>query len=159
MKTLGAGKLISPEHTPFAKPMTVPQCIHYALTRPAVASVLLGCQTGAEVRDAVGYLDTDDGQRDYTPVMNTLKSDFRGKCVYCSHCQPCPAGIDIASVNKYLDIAKLNEAEIPPSIRSHYASLAHTGGDCIGCKSCEKRCPFGVSVIENMKHATRLFGR
>lgn len=158
MKTLGAGKLISPEHTPFAKPMTVPQCIHYALTRPAVASVLLGCQTGEEVRDAVSYLDTDEAQRDYTPVMHTLKSDFRGKCVYCSHCQPCPVGIDIAAVNKYLDIAKLNEKEIPPSIRSHYTALAHTGGDCINCKSCEKRCPFGVEIAANMAKAKELFG-
>ena len=38
MKSLGAGKLISPEHTPFCKPLTVAQCIHYALTRPAVAA-------------------------------------------------------------------------------------------------------------------------
>ena len=159
MKTLGAGKLISAEHTPFAKPMTVPQCIHYALSRPAVASVLLGCQTGDEVRDAVSYLDTDDTQRDYTPVMNTLKSDFHGNCVYCSHCQPCPVGIDIAAVNKYLDIAKLNEREIPPSIRSHYASLSHTGSECIGCKRCEKRCPFGVNITANMAKAAQLFGK
>lgn len=159
MKTLGAGKLISPEHTPFEKPMTVAQCIHYALTRPAVASVLLGCQTGAEVYDAVKYLETTDEERDYTPVMNTLKSDFKGKCVYCSHCQPCPAGIDIAAVNKYLDIAKLNEEQIPPSIRSHYLALKQTGSDCIGCKSCEKRCPFDVPITDNMAKAKELFGR
>ena len=28
MKALGAGKLISPEHTPFARPLTVAQCVH-----------------------------------------------------------------------------------------------------------------------------------
>ena len=39
----GAGKLISPEHTPFCKPLTVAQCIHYVLTRPAVVSALVGC--------------------------------------------------------------------------------------------------------------------
>ena len=49
MKTLGAGKLLSPEHTPFQKPMTAAQCIHYALTRPAVASGMLGCKTREEV--------------------------------------------------------------------------------------------------------------
>ena len=67
-------------------------------------------------------------------------------------------GIDIAAVNKYLDIAKLNEKEIPPSIRSHYTALAHTGGDCINCKSCEKRCPFGVEIAANMAKAKELFG-
>ena len=158
MKTLGAGKLISLEHTPFSKPMTVAQCIHYALTRPAVASVLLGCKTGAEVLDVVRYLDMSDAERDYTPVLGTLRNDFRGNCVYCSHCQPCPVEIDIATVNKYLDIARLDEANIPPSIRSHYAGLANSGRDCIGCGNCESRCPFGVHIIDNMAAAAKLFG-
>lgn len=158
MKTLGAGKLLSAEHTPFGQPMTVAQCIHYALGRPAVSSVLLGCKTRGEVLDAVRYLDMDDGERDYTPVLGTLRNDFRGNCVYCSHCQPCPAEIDIAAVNKYLDIARLDEGNVPSSIRSHYAGLAHGGEDCIGCGSCESRCPFGVPVIGNMAAAARIFG-
>ena len=29
MKTLGAGKLLSPKHTPFSRPMTAAQCIHF----------------------------------------------------------------------------------------------------------------------------------
>lgn len=157
MKTLGAGKLISAEHTPFQQPMTVPQCIHYALTRPAVASVMLGCQTRQEVLDAVRYLDMSDSERDYTPVLGTLRNDFRGNCVYCSHCQPCPVDIDIAAVNKYLDIARLDEDNIPPSIRSHYAGLANGGGACIACGNCETRCPFGVPIIENMAAAARIF--
>ena len=90
--------------------------------------------------------------------MKTLRNDFRGNCVYCSHCQPCPAGIDIAAVNKYLDIARLDADRVPPSIRSHYAGLAHGGKDCIGCGHCERRCPFGVAVIENMAAAAEIFG-
>lgn len=158
MKTLGAGKLISPEHTPFEKPMTVPQCIHYALTRPATASVLLGCKTGDEVRRNMEYLQASEHERDYSAVLGTLRNDFRGNCVYCSHCQPCPMKIDIAAVNKYLDIARLDEANIPPSVRSHYQDLAFGGDLCIGCGSCERRCPFGVKIIENMVSAAKLLG-
>lgn len=156
MKTLGAGKLISPEHTPFAAPMTVPQCIHYALTRPAVASVMLGCSSGAEVLDTLNYLKASDAERDYSHIYGTLRNDFKGNCVYCSHCQPCPVGIDIAAVNKYLDIARLDTERIPPSIKSHYASLSHKGAECIGCGSCEKRCPFDVPIIKNMAEAENL---
>lgn len=158
MKTLGAGKLISAEHTPFKQPMTVAQCIHYALTRPAVASVMIGCKTAEEVMDVVSYLDKSDEEKDYTPVLGTLRNDFKGNCVYCSHCQPCPAGIDIAAVNKYLDIARLDEANVPASIRSHYAGLTAGGKDCIECGSCESRCPFGVQIIDNMAAAARIFG-
>lgn len=158
MKTLGAGKLISAEHTPFAQPLTVAQCMHYTLTRPAVTSVLLGCQSSTEILDAIKYLNMNDSERDYTHVMNTLRNDFAGNCVYCSHCQPCPAKIDIATVNKYLDIAKLDDQNVPPSICSHYAGLTHSGKDCIKCGSCEKRCPFGVKIIDNMASAARIFG-
>ena len=158
MKTLGAGKLISAEHTPFSKPMTVNQCVHYALSRPAVCSVLLGCQTGEEVRSAMSYLDATEEEKDYTGFLNAMERDFRGHCVYCGHCAPCPVQIDVASVNKYLDIAKLDTERIPPSVQAHYKSLGAHGGDCIACGSCEKRCPFDVPVIRQMEEAKTLFG-
>ncbi len=158
MKPLGAGKLISAEHTPFAQPMTVAQCLHYALTRPAVASALLGCRTAAELYDAVRYNGLPDEEKDYSAAIGTMKNDFAGQCVYCGHCQPCPAGIDVAAVNKYLDIALLDEAAVPPSIRQHYGALGAAGADCIACGSCEERCPFDVPVMDRMARAARLFG-
>lgn len=157
MKTLGAGKLLSKEHTPFSKPLSVHQCIHYALSRPAVSSALIGCRTRTEVLDAVRYFDIEDSEKDYSEVLSGMRNNFKGNCVYCGHCQPCPMGIDVASVNKYLDIASLNTANIPSSVRSHYKSLSHGGNECINCGSCENRCPFGVPVIENMKKAVKLF--
>ncbi len=159
MKTLGGGKLLLPEHTPFAKPLTVPQCVHYALSRPAVASVLLGCQTSGEMLNAMRYFELDDSEKDYAEILGTMRNDFKGNCVYCSHCQPCPVGIDIATVNKYFDIARLDIANIPPSIRSHYLSLSNSGSDCVGCGSCESRCPFSVPIIKNMAEAEKLLGK
>jgi predicted aldo/keto reductase-like oxidoreductase len=159
MKTLGVGKLISPEHTPFARPLTTAQCIHYALSRPAVASAIMGSSSADEVHDAAGYLTASGIERDFAKIIGTVKSDFRGNCVYCSHCQPCPSEIDISAVHKYLDIARLDKANVPPSIRSHYLSLPHSGEKCVACGSCEERCPFGVSVIANMKDAVRIFGK
>ncbi|MDL2210454.1 4Fe-4S dicluster domain-containing protein, partial [Desulfovibrio sp. OttesenSCG-928-O18] len=86
------------------------------------------------------------------------KGGFKGSCVYCNHCLPCPSNIDIAAVNKYLDIAMLDEAAIPPSIAGHYRSLKAHGSDCVACGSCESRCPFGVKVIDGMEKAAALFG-
>lgn len=159
MKTLAAGKLLSAEHTPFAKPMTPAQCIHYALNRPAVVSTLVGCQNRQHVLDAVKYFTLSDEEKDYAPIISSVKKDFRGCCVYCNHCLPCPSEIDIASVNKYLDIAVLDENNIPSGAMHHYRKLANHASDCIECGSCEERCPFGVNVIENMRDAARIFGQ
>ena len=154
MKSYGSGKLLSAEHTPYARPLTVHQCTHYALSRPAVASVLPGCQTAEEMQQIVAYCTATDEEKDYAQVIATARNDFRGNCVYCSHCQPCPVGIDIAAVHKYLDIARLDVANIPPSIRSHYQGL--NSAECINCGHCEKRCPFGVSVSKNIQEAAKL---
>jgi hypothetical protein len=158
MKALGSGKLLSPQHTPYAQPLTLGQCLHYALSRPGVASVLPGCKTGAEMKEALSYLTLTNEEKDYAPILCDMRNDFKGSCVYCSHCQPCPAGIDIAVVHKYLDIARLNKKEVPPSVRSHYQSLGNKGEDCTQCGHCEGRCPFAVTVMDNMKEAEGLLG-
>jgi predicted aldo/keto reductase-like oxidoreductase len=62
-------------------------------------------------------------------------------------------------VNKYLDIAKLDEKAIPPSIKQHYNSMEHHGSECISCGSCESRCPFSVPIIKNMEKAASVFGK
>ncbi len=159
MKTLGAGKLSSKDHTPFSAPMSVHQCIHYALTRPAVYTTLLGCQSRSEVDEALGYLNASQEERDYIPFLQKLEQNFEGKCVYCNHCLPCPSSIDIAAVNKYLDMALLhNSGDIPPAIKAHYRHLDAGRSDCIRCGSCEERCPFKVPIISNMEKAAQLLG-
>jgi len=157
MKTLGAGKLLSPEHTPFSKPLSVTQCIHYALTRPAVVSALIGCATGEQVLEAVNYLNASEEERDYSAIIKDYQGSMKGSCVYCNHCLPCPSKINIASVNKYLDIALLDEKNIPPSVLSHYRDLDHHASLCTACGSCEERCPFSVPVMDKMRKAKDLF--
>lgn len=158
MKTLGAGKLLRAEHSPFGRALSVGQCIHYALSRPGVASVLLGCASAAEVREACGYLSMSEEEKDYSGIIEGRTGAMKGACVYCSHCQPCPAGIDIAALHRYLDIARLDPDHVPPSIRQHYRALEARGSDCIQCGSCESRCPFQVRVIDNMAQAAQVFG-
>ncbi|HWS29373.1 MAG TPA: aldo/keto reductase [Clostridia bacterium] len=159
MKTLAAGKLLTKEHTPFAKPLTVAQCIHYALTRPAVKSVMIGCQNRKEVEEAVAYLSAAPEVLDYTEAISGMNKDFKGSCVYCNHCLPCPVNIDIAAVNKYLDIALMDKFAAQKGAGEHYVALDTHGSDCIQCGSCESKCPFSVPVMQNMEKAAEIFGR
>jgi predicted aldo/keto reductase-like oxidoreductase len=158
MKTYAAGKLLDARFSPFGRAMTPAQCINYALSRSAVASVLLGCSSVAEIDAALSYFNATDAEKDYTPIIEQYKGTFQGSCVYCNHCLPCPSRIDIAQVNRLLDVAQLDEKAIPPNVRNEYAALAKKGGDCIACGSCEKKCPFGVPVTARMKEAARIFG-
>lgn len=160
MKALGAGSLLKDESSPFGKAFTVAQLMHYALSRPAVASVMAGATTPEQVRDAAAYETTSDAERDYASVlMNAPKFSLTGRCMYCNHCLPCPNHIDVAQVNKYLDLAFAQKDNVPESVREHYLTLDHTAGECVECGACEKRCPFAVPVRSRMNQAKKLFGR
>ena len=75
-------------------------------------------------------------------------------CVYCNHCQPCPAGLEIGLVNKYYDLARQGDE----MARDHYRNLQLHAGDCTGCGHCDKRCPFGVGQSARMKEIAAYFG-
>lgn len=156
MKTFGAGRLLSKDFTPFSRALTTGQCIHYALSRPAVVSTLIGCKTRDEVLEAVNYLNLTDEQRDYSDAIKGLKSTLHAKCAYCNHCLPCPSQIDIAATTRLLDVASLDNT-ITAQLREQYDALDHKASECIACGSCEDRCPFSVQVIENMSRAAALF--
>ncbi len=157
MKVFGGGDLLS-DQSLAGRAMTVPQCIHYALTRPAAASVMVGAHSEKELADALYYEKASQAERDYASVFATFpKISWKGHCMYCGHCAPCPKKIDIATVTKFSNLASA-QGFIPETVREHYASLTAKAGDCIACGACEKRCPFGVDVIRNMRRAKEIFG-
>ena len=157
MKAFGGGDLLTAD-SPAGVALTVEQCIHYALTRPAVASVMSGVHTSAELAASLAYETAPDSARDYAAALATFpKISWRGHCMYCGHCAPCPKGIDVASVTKFLNLARA-QGMVPETVREHYAALARKAGECIACGACSKRCPFGVDAVENMRRAEETFG-
>ena len=135
MKAFGGGDLLSAALSPAGRALTPYQCIHYALTRPAVASVLAGAHTVQELRHCAGYETARGEERDYAKVLAAMpKLRYEGHCMYCGHCAPCPRGIDVASVTKFLNLSRAQGA-VPETVREHYAALAHTAGECVGSVS------------------------
>ncbi len=158
MKGYAGGRLFQAETSPFGVALTPVQCLHYALTRPAVASVMAGCDTPEHVLAAVSYETASEEERDYATVLaHAPRHAYSGQCTYCGHCAPCPAGIDIAMVNKLYDLAVMQD-QVPPTVLAHYQGLKANAGDCIGCGGCESRCPFGVRVVERMEQMRQVFG-
>lgn len=158
MKPYAGGRLLDAEKSPFGAALTAAQCLHYCLTRPAVASVLAGIESVAQLEDALRYLDATPEELDYASVLAAAPAHaYFGQCIYCGHCQPCTVGINIATVNKYADLAAAHN-EIPPSVREHYEALDAKAGDCTGCEACEPNCPFGVPIAQRMEQTAKLFG-
>ena len=159
MKGFFGGRLFDASASPFGAAFTPPQLIHYSLTRPAVASVLCGFDAPDQLDAALAYETATADEKDYASVIaGAPLHASRGRCTYCGHCSPCPAGIDIAMVMKFCDLAEQQES-VPESVRAHYLALPATASACVACRGCESRCPFGVPVAARMKQTAALFGR
>lgn len=159
MKAFGGGDLLDESLSPAGRALTPNQCLHYALTRPGVCTVLSGARTVEELERSAAYESASPEERDYAAAFAGFPSiSWRGRCMYCGHCAPCPVGIDVAAVTKFLNLARA-QGGVPETVREHYALLPHAAGECLSCGACEGRCPFGVGVAENMRLAAEIFGR
>ena len=73
--------------------------------------------------------------------------------MYCNHCAPCPAGLNVGLINKYYDLAKAGDM----LARDHYRNLERKADDCVGCGHCNARWPFGVDQMKRMKEIGEYF--
>ena len=136
-----------------------PPCLQYALDRPGVSCVMSGARSLEDLKESAAFEEAPEAERDYAAALAELpKISWKGHCMYCGHCAPCPQGIAVADVTKFLNLS-LAQGAVPETVREHYAALPHGAGECVRCGACEKRCPFAVPVMENMAKAAELFGR
>lgn len=153
MKPFSGGQLLDAKTSPFGKALSVYQCIQYALDKPAVLTVLPGIASVSDVKRLLKFFEISEEEKDYSVLGSFTPKDMSGVCVYCNHCQPCPAGIDIGLVNKYYDLAMAGD----DMAADHYRKLSVNAGDCLKCGHCEGRCPFHVKQESRMDEIGRFF--
>ena len=129
--------------------------MRYALDRPGVVSILPGVTSLAELDVLLGYYDADEEETKYGALKKAAPKEAQGRCVYCSHCAPCPKGIDIALVNKYYDLALLGDN----LAKQHYLTMERTASQCAQCGHCSGRCPFHVDQMARMREIAAYFGK
>lgn len=154
MKPFCGGQLLDAQQSPFGAALTPYQCLQYALDKPGVMTVLPGSADQQQLRQVLGFLEAPAEQRDYSAISGFAPADAMGKCVYCKHCHPCPAGLDVALINKYYDLSRLGDG----LAREHYLTLEKQAGDCVGCGHCDGRCPFHVAQSSRMQEILSYFG-
>ena len=155
MKAFSGGQLLNAKTSPFGQALTEYQCIQYALDKPGVLTVLPGVRNQADLQRVLGFLDASPEERDYSVLGTFAPKDVAGVCVYCNHCQPCPAGLDVGLINKYYDLSRAGDQ----LAKEHYLNMEHHAEDCIQCGHCDNRCPFHVEQTTRMKEIQSYFGK
>ena len=105
------------------------------------------------MQELIGFADAPENEKDYSVIGKFTPAAAKGNCVYCNHCQPCHAGIDIGLVNKYYDLDLAGDK----MAADHYDKLSIKADACIGCGHCDSRGPFKVPQRKRMKDIEKYF--
>jgi len=134
------------------KPM---QLIDYVLAQPGVSTVVPGVRDAKQLAQALAYVDASAPNRSHARLLETIRPQADGECVYCNHCQPCRAGIDIAQVTRLYEQALATDR--PNRQQSAYRRLETAASACLDCGDCLERCPYHVDAPANMRAAAAFF--
>ena len=157
MKPFAGGFILGVEGAAGFTPVNL---VAYALAQTGVSAVVPGCSSPEQIEEILTYYTCENEKRDYAPAISRSRWSIKDSCLYCGHCLPCAAGIDIAGVNRLLreyenrEIAQADAGDI--AIK--YAALKVKASACTKCGECEARCPFEVKVTENMTRAAQILG-
>lgn len=154
MKPFSGGKLLNKDLSPLKVELSTGQCIQYALDRPSVVSVLPGVSSLDNLKDVLNFYNMSEEERNYNFIGDLTNHDLEGNCIYCNHCRPCTAGLEIGLINKLYDLSRIGDS----MAKEHYLSLEKHASDCIKCGRCEEVCAFNVPIIKRMEETSSYYG-
>ena len=133
--------------------------------QPEVTVVLSGMNTNEMVADnmetastvEVGEL-TEADEAMLQQVVKAINAGMKVGCTACAYCMPCPKGVNIpgtfAAYNRIYSESKfagMKEYFMSNALRKE-PTLA---SQCVGCGKCEKHCPQGIAIRQELKNAQK----
>ena len=133
--------------------------------QPEVTCVLSGMNSLEMVRENVkNAADAkvgEFGEKEETlirSVVEAINEKMKVGCTGCGYCMPCPKKVDIpgtfSAYNKRYTDSKfrgLIEYVMCTALRKDSTSAAN----CVECGLCEKHCPQGIKIRQELKHARK----
>jgi len=130
-----------------------------------VTCVLSGMNSLEMVRDNVATASSVEvgelGDREmamFRKAVEAINAKMKVGCTGCGYCMPCPSGVDIPGTfaawnRKYSDGAftALREYFMCTALRKNSSAASN----CIGCGKCEKHCPQGIAIRQELKKARK----
>jgi predicted aldo/keto reductase-like oxidoreductase len=140
--------------------------LRWVWNQPEVSLLLSGMSSVPQVEECLRVASdagVDSLQPEELGLIAAARKEFAGRaaipCTGCGYCLPCPNGVDIPfnfelynSAEMYDDVKAARFRYLRFMDESERASL------CVGCRSCEEKCPQRIPISEWMPKAAALLG-
>ena len=124
--------------------------LRYILGNPDCTIAIPGMGSAEEVlsntSEEIFQPLTDADLEECQKIRNELGSQF---CRRCGYCAPCPQGINIPQ--NFLMVNYLRKYGLADWAKARYYAMEKTAKDCVGCGTCETRCPYDLPIREMLK--------
>ncbi len=132
-----------------------------------VTVVLSGMNEEAQLIDNVGIANvcepkivTEEEKIIYDKVIDVFNKLYKVDCTGCNYCMPCPHSVNIpgcfSAYNYYHAIGKVSGfTHYVHSTKILTDDVSYLASNCIGCKACEKKCPQGIKIADEMKKVSK----
>jgi predicted aldo/keto reductase-like oxidoreductase len=133
-------------------------CIRYLLSVPDVAADP-GFEKIEEVEEVIGlFKEAAPLSKENLQTMERLRRELGTRfCRRCGYCEPCPQGVKIVflmtleTLTKRFPLDRMSEGWI--------AGAAESVERCIECGECEEKCPYNLSIIEEIHRNAEAYQR
>ena len=160
-----AAKKIIEEHP--AKRSAAEWGLRWLWNQKEVAVVLSGMSTEEmlleNIRIAsntrIGELGAAD-EAMYAEIVKAINRNVKVGCTGCGYCGGCPKGVDIpgsfAAYNRWHGETKIG-AFMDYLKCTTVRKNASGAGNCVGCGKCEKHCPQGIAIRQELRNVKKTF--
>ena len=143
---------------------TAETALRFVLANPGVNVAFSGMETMEQIIEncatasVEGPLSPDELKK-IDENFNEIKDLAALYCTGCNYCMPCPHGLDIPEIFKYMNYHRVYG--LTEHARSEYKNLLKPDSQkkaadaCVECGDCERKCPQKIEVIKQLKETHR----
>ncbi len=141
--------------------------LRWLWNQPEVTTVLSGMNSMDMVAENIRIASdmkegslTESQFSTYEKVVEIIESKTKVRCTGCGYCMPCPAGVDIPGCFKTYNTSYVEN--YANGMREYFMCTAMKNetamaSQCVKCGACEKKCPQGIHIREELVRVKRRF--
>lgn len=128
--------------------------LKFLLSNENVSVIIPGMESVEQVINNEECLRKKLDERDNVLIKKNLKDFDEVFCRRCGYCLPCSKGINIPFV--FLCEGYYTRYGLKEWALSRYKTLGINSNTCIKCGKCEKKCPYGLKIINKLAKAIKV---